>query len=715
MAWYHKLFGGGKKEKGINLSVGGFEILQKIFPIDIGKEGLMEQYSKSLYIFACISKIGEKIGSIPLNLTQVVNSKGDLKQISSHPALDLIYRPNKLQTKNEFLMTTVINKKTAGDAFIYKVKNASGRPVELWNLRPDRMTIMVDPAKVIGGYKFLKDNGTFVMFEPEEIIHIKDYPNPFNVYEGISALMPTRIRAQTEEYATRYQRDFFINSARPDAIITSERAITKKQEHDLRKRWIKKHGGIKNSSKIGFLGSGLKYEQISITQKDMDYIEGIKMTRDDILIALKTPKSVLGITEDVNRANAETGMYVYLSETIVPEMNAIVEKLNEEMTYIDFGENIFYSYPDPTPANREMQLKEYENGIKNNWLLINEIRQRENLPPVKGGYSFYMPLMNVAMGGLPIEQQKKMMKAILADSDRNEKIILKSREPERFDFKGKFMLKQKMELLEYVSRRLIDTEKKKSGKSKGMKKPLISDREIRKMYWEAVNKTIDTKSFKLKESMNDFAEKQKERVLSALSKKSIKALSKKFEIGSIFNKEKEFGLTLGFIIPFIEEFLKDAGMESLNTIAPQEEFRTDIKRIRKFIEKRSSDFAESVGNTTLEKLTKTLAEGIAAGEKTSELADRVNGVYGEFPEYRSAMIARTEATAANNEGILESFRQSEVVNAKEWITMGDERVRPEHAAMDGEIVKNDENFSNGMPYPGEPNCRCVLGGAFIED
>jgi predicted dehydrogenase len=26
------------------------------------------------------------------------------------------------------------------------------------------------------------------------------------------------------------------------------------------------------------------------------------------------PKSVLGITEDVNRSNAETGMYIFLSE-----------------------------------------------------------------------------------------------------------------------------------------------------------------------------------------------------------------------------------------------------------------------------------------------------------------------------------------------------------------------------------------------------------------
>jgi len=38
----------------------------------------------------------------------------------------------------------------------------------------------------------------------------------------------------------------------------------------------------------------------------------------------------------------------------------------------------------------------------------------------------------------------------------------------------------------------------------------------------------------------------------------------------------------------------------------------------------------------------------------------------------------------------------------------DDRVRDEHLLMDGEIVGIRENFSNGLPAPGEINCRCVI-------
>ena len=82
------------------------------------------------------------------------------------------------------------------------------------------------------------------------------------------------------------------------------------------------------------------------------------------------------------------------------------------------------------------------------------------------------------------------------------------------------------------------------------------------------------------------------------------------------------------------------------------------------------------------------------------------------------MVARTEATAANNEGLLEGFRQSDVANGKEWINAGDDRVRIEHqdvpVGVGTEVVGLDAVFTNGLAYPQEPNCRCVLGPAFLE-
>jgi len=130
----------------------------------IGKEWAdtkyLETYEKSLYVYACVSKIAEKIGSIDIQLYQILNSKGDVKELVSHPALDLIYKVNPFQTKTEFLETTIINLKLAGNAFWYKVRNNSKQVVELWNLRPDKITIVKDPVEFIKRYELLKNDGT---------------------------------------------------------------------------------------------------------------------------------------------------------------------------------------------------------------------------------------------------------------------------------------------------------------------------------------------------------------------------------------------------------------------------------------------------------------------------------------------------------------------------------------------------------------------------
>jgi SPP1 gp7 family putative phage head morphogenesis protein len=450
----------------------------------------------------------------------------------------------------------------------------------------------------------------------------------------------------------------------------------------------------------------------------MDYIESMKFTRDDILVAFQVPKPIVAIVDDVNRANSETAMAIFLGETIKPEISRITEKINEQLIYPDFGEEFYVDFDDPTPDNRDLQLKEYSEGIQNNYLLINEVRAREGLEPIRGGWSFYMPIMNAPMGGLSTSDQKALFKKVMDIDDSNKKIIESNKKVKTYNFKGRYWLKQKFELYETMEKavgKALEGKKIKTKKKKGWVS-LIKDLDMRNNYADMINKKIDTQGEKLKDGASTFFKGQMHRVLGELSKKKGKAARAKLKGKDIFKFEKEVSLSINFILPYIESFLKESGQEALAMIAPQEDFRT-TDRIQKTIKKRAELFAETVNNTTLEKLDRTLAEGISAAEGIKDLTDRVEAVYEDFPTYRSELIARTEATAANNEGMLEGYRQSEVATGKEWINAGDSRVRDEHEngiGVGGEIVGLDEKFSNGLPYPSEFNCRCVIGPAFLE-
>lgn len=704
---------------------GGFELLRALTGTAWSKSTMLQKYESSLYVAACVNKIAEKVSSSQYELFKILNTKGDVQEQHDSEALNLLDTPNPFQTRSEFWKITEINKQLCGDAFWFKVRSGN-KVVELWNLRPDLITIIKSPTEFIKAYKFRKSDGTEVIFDPKDIVHFKS-PTPLDDYFGGSPLRSCQVRVDTEEYASKFQRDFFLNNARPDAIVKSETNLTKEQKNELRRSFKKTHGGVGNNSKIAIFESGLDYQQISISQREMDYIESLKFTRDDILVAYRMPKPIVAIVDDVNRANSETAMYVFLSETIKPELTAVQETINMFLVEPDFGINLFIEFKDPTPENRDMTIKEYDSGIEKGWLLINEVRAKENLEPIKGGWTLYKPLNMVPVGGLSEEQKIKFVKDFVAKREREKRA--KAMEL----FRGRKKLYKILKKAERMSEIVMEEAKKQIGKGSekmmgkyGIRKEmraLITEDELRDKYAKMILKKIDFRAERLKEAVTDLSERQERELMRVVGEfvKSRKGKSKDYssanrsKVKDFFDKQAP--VWSEFIIPYLLDMVKESGMEAMLLVEPDNSFdMTD--RIRKAIERRADEFGLGVNKTTRKRINKAIEEGLDEGEGLVGISDRISGIYKEFPAWRSDLIARTESTAANNEGFIESYKQSEVVSGKEWINAGDDKVRDAHkdkpVGVGREIVKLDENFSNGLPYPQEPNCRCVIGPA-IED
>ena len=203
----------------------------------------------------------------------------------------------------------------------------------------------------------------------------------------------------------------------------------------------------------------------------------------------------------------------------------------------------------------------------------------------------------------------------------------------------------------------------------------------------------------------------KEQELKALNVLSgQKSVNKAIEdtVSNIPTGKSELAKLVAFATPKIIQALF---VEATNTFTELEigiAFDVMNPKVVEFVETRVGDLIKSISDTTKEALRQTLKEGIELGESIPKLAERIEVVYEDAKGYRATLIARTENITAHNNGALNGYRQSEVCEKKEWKTAGDDRVRPEHIAMDGETVLLDEPFSNGLMYPSEPNCRCCI-------
>lgn len=112
-------------------------------------------------------------------------------------------------------------------------------------------------------------------------------------------------------------------------------------------------------------------------------------------------------------------------------------------------------------------------------------------------------------------------------------------------------------------------------------------------------------------------------------------------------------------------------------------------------------------------------------EQVKALAKENESVKSIIRKNRNAAIrnARTMTTGAENRGRNDSYRQLEqdgLVLTKVWMATPDGRTRDWHIDMDGQEVKIEESFIDGLgnelEYPGDPmgepatiyNCRCTM-------
>lgn len=130
-----------------------------------------------------------------------------------------------------------------------------------------------------------------------------------------------------------------------------------------------------------------------------------------------------------------------------------------------------------------------------------------------------------------------------------------------------------------------------------------------------------------------------------------------------------------------------------------------------FSQREASFLGTVMGETTGAAVAAAVQRGLEQGLTVSQLRHSIQQLPG-FSRDRAQLVARTETTRAWNgaqQESLSNYARTQAVPAfKIWTSSRDARVRPEHVELDGVQVGINEEFPNGLMYPGEPNCRCTL-------
>ncbi|WDM85389.1 phage portal protein [Ehrlichia sp. JZT12] len=351
-------------------------------------------YIKNVIVFRSIHMIASAAASVPLILNKIVKNNS-IFQIKNHPLLKLISHPNNTISKAEFIEGILTYKLISGNAYILMIENNNMIPKELHLLRPDRIEIISGKDNRPYSYRYTINNYSYdykinKLTNYSQILHIKNF-HPLNDWYGLSPIEAASYSIDQHNQAGSWNQAMLQNGARPSgALIVNTKNntngnLTQEQYNRLKSQVDEFYSGPRNAGRPMLLEGGLDWKEMSLSPKDMDFIESKHSSARDIALAFGVPPQLLGIPGDNTYSNLIEARLSLWEQTILPHLDNIISHINNWLTP-RFGSNLFLSYDKDAISVLTEKRKQLWQYVENaTFMTINEKRAAFGLPPIDNG------------------------------------------------------------------------------------------------------------------------------------------------------------------------------------------------------------------------------------------------------------------------------------------------------------------------------------------
>ena len=344
-------------------------------------------------VFTCVSRISQDVAKVRVNLVQ--ETAADIWEGTSNPAYSPVLRkPNHYQTMRQLLEQWVQSKLTAGNTYLLKRRDRRGVVDAVYVLNPACVTPLVGDdgsvyyelrkhgADVSGAWPV--DSRDAVIVPAREIVH--DRWNCFHhPLVGLPPLYAAALAAQQGLTMQTHATEFFSAGTQPNGVLMAPVNTSKDTLKRLQDDWAARTNGI------AVLSGELKYEQLSISSVDSQFVEQLHWTTQQIANVFGYPLVLLNGDSAAYGKN-EAIVQMYHDTCLQPLMKGIEDGWDEALEFqpgsglgveLDVDDLIWMDTATRTAAAAE--------GVKSGVLTPNEARRKYfALPPVAGGESVYL-------------------------------------------------------------------------------------------------------------------------------------------------------------------------------------------------------------------------------------------------------------------------------------------------------------------------------------
>lgn len=345
---------------------------------------------------ACVNKIAETVSTIPIKLYKL--TEGKLETVKEDTRVRLLNDDtgdtlDGVQFKRALARDYLTGK--GGYAFV----NRTGNHIKsLHYVKENEISFIFSSDPIFKDYDVMIQG---VRYRPFEFL--KFLRNTEDGRSGKSVIDENSEVLSVAYYSLKYEKGLVKTGGNKKGFVKSPKKLSEAAMTALKKAWRRLYQN--NTENVVILNEGLEFQEASNTSVEMQLNENKKTNSDEICKLFNMPPAMIngGATEE-----DKTNFVQYCLNPILKEFECA---LNRDLL-LESEKGFYYFAADTselTKGDIEKRFKAYETAGKNGFMQIDEIRLKENLPPLGLNFvrlglqdvlydpkteSFYTPNMN---------------------------------------------------------------------------------------------------------------------------------------------------------------------------------------------------------------------------------------------------------------------------------------------------------------------------------
>jgi HK97 family phage portal protein len=346
-------------------------------------------------VWACVNLLSSLVASLPLKLYRT-KTDGSREEAKDENLYRLLHdRPNAFMTAYEFWQAMLVNRELLGNGYAIKYfqdDNPKKELIALWPVSSNQMEkrVLEDGSVVFVHYTEKETR----VYAAERIFHIKGMGNGL---VGMSRLQFAAGAIGLAQAIDARTSKFFANGAKPAGVLKIDKVLKPEQRNAVRDNFKELQEG--NSDNLFVLEAEMSYQQIGISPQDSQLLEQRKFSVEDLCRFFGVPSFLVNDTEKTTTWGSGIeqmllGFYTLTLRSILTSVESSIRKdlMTAEQRARLTPEFLFEALLRMDSNGRaEFFVKMVQNGIWNR----NEVRRKDNLPPIPGG-ELYTAQTNLA-------------------------------------------------------------------------------------------------------------------------------------------------------------------------------------------------------------------------------------------------------------------------------------------------------------------------------